>query len=82
MRNFSEAVQLVERLSDEAGSDDSIATRAASSAPRLSKPIYSSTNEHDVLPYIRTVAAHRPSIVKQSSVAISFTRMSSRFSNS
>lgn len=58
MRHFSEALQLAEKLNDEAASEYFRVTRDASGATHLDNPLLSRADEHDVPLYIETEAEH------------------------
>lgn len=56
---FPEALRLVEKLNDEASSEDSSAAGGNLALTRLDNAVSLSADEHDVLPYIEAAAAQR-----------------------
>lgn len=57
VRRFSRALQLVEKVNDEAAAEVSIAPRGAFHATHPGSAVLSGVNEHDMLLYMEAAAA-------------------------
>lgn len=58
MRRLPKALELVEKLNDEASSENSTVTTDGLRATRLENSLLSKAEEHDVLLYLEAAAAH------------------------